>query len=110
MSTNPEFVNIPALIERHAAQVADFEQWASAGNWQAFHDHHYDWWAFPIDKPSSYAFAYTVYSGEITQMWEVSRAATDRMSVVTRSVMAAGFIDGLTQHLTTSCWLQANKE
>jgi hypothetical protein len=67
-NTHPEFVGIPALIERHAAQVAQFEQWAADGNWQAFHDNHYDWWAFPIDKPSSYAFAYTVYSDEIAQM------------------------------------------
>lgn len=71
-NTHPEFVGVPAIIERHTAQVAEFEKWASACNWQAFHSHHYDWWAFPIDKPSTYAFAYTVYSDEIAQMQQDS--------------------------------------
>lgn len=68
VNTHSEFVGIAALIERHARQVAQFEQWAADCNWQAFHDNHYDWWAFPIDKPSSYAFACTLYSDEIEQM------------------------------------------
>ena len=41
------------LRARHAAQVADFESWAAAGDWAHFHREHYDWWAFPIDRPSS---------------------------------------------------------
>ena len=67
-NTHPEFIGISALIEKHATQVAQFEQWAAEGNWQLFHDNHYDWWAFPIDKPSNYAFAYAVFDQEIAQM------------------------------------------
>ena len=35
-----------------------------------FHSSHYDWWAFPIDRPSSYGLKYTVYSGEISRLRE----------------------------------------
>ena len=61
----PELVRIPELIERHAVQVAQFENWDAGCNWHEFHVNHYDWWASPINKPSSYDFSYTVYSCEI---------------------------------------------
>ncbi|MCX6402469.1 MAG: hypothetical protein NT032_00770, partial [Actinobacteria bacterium] len=67
-NTYPEFIGISALVEKHSVQVAQFEQWAAEGNWQAFHDNHFDWWAFPIDKPSNYAFAYAVFDQEIAPM------------------------------------------
>lgn len=45
---------IQNLQERHARQLADFEQWAANDHWHLFsHQHsHYDWWVFPIDRPS----------------------------------------------------------
>lgn len=45
---------IQNLKERHARQLADFEQWAANDQWQRFSPHysHYDWWAFPVDRPS----------------------------------------------------------
>ena len=67
-NTYPEFIGISAIIEKHSVQVAQFEQWAAEGNWQSFHGNHFDWWAFPIDKPSNYAFAYTVFNEEIAKM------------------------------------------
>jgi len=36
-NTHTEFVGIPARIKRHATPVAQVEQWAADGNWQAFH-------------------------------------------------------------------------
>jgi hypothetical protein len=84
---HPEFVDIPEPIERQAARVVRFEQWVADGNCQAFHDNHYDWWAFPIDKPSSYAFAYTVYSDEIAQDVRFRALEISSMSVVTSNVI-----------------------
>lgn len=52
------FVGIPALKEIHSAQLAVFEKWAQAGNWDCFHASnpnpfsHYDWWMFPMDNNS----------------------------------------------------------
>ena len=69
-NTHPEFVGIPALIKRHADQVVQFELWVTGSNWHAFHGNHYDWWAFPINKPSSHGFAYSVFGEEIAQMKE----------------------------------------
>ena len=34
-------------------QNVKFRKWADKGQWKTFHSSHYDWWAFPIDKPSS---------------------------------------------------------
>jgi hypothetical protein len=35
-----------------ADQLKKFEIWAKEGNWQKFHDSHYDWWMFPISRSS----------------------------------------------------------
>jgi len=67
-NTKPEFVGIPALIDKHREQIEKFELWASRGAWMDFHYSHYDWWTFPIDKPSNYGFRYVVYEGEIAQL------------------------------------------
>jgi hypothetical protein len=62
-----EFVGIAQLKKEHSAQLAKFEVWAKRG-YGEFHQNHYDWWAFPIDKPSSYAFKYVVFDEEISEM------------------------------------------
>lgn len=67
-NTHEEFVGIEELIDRHREQVASFEAWANNHQWNQFHDSHYDWWAFPIDKPSSHGYAWTVYDGEVAQL------------------------------------------
>ncbi len=33
---------------------------AEKGEWSEFHDSHYDWWAFPLNEPSSKGFSYTI--------------------------------------------------
>ncbi|MBK9745958.1 MAG: hypothetical protein IPO91_04190 [Chloroflexi bacterium] len=67
-NTDPSFVGVAALTARHAAQIADFEAWAAAGQWSQFHHGHYDWWAYPIMRSSAYGQAYTVYEAEIAQL------------------------------------------
>ena len=63
-NTERAFVGIEKLKQKHAAQIADFERWAAQAEWERFHTSHYDWWAFPIDHPSSYGFMWVVYEGE----------------------------------------------
>jgi len=53
-----EFVGVSAIKELNLSQLEEFRDWASTGNWGKFHSSHYDWWAFPIDAPSSYGFKY----------------------------------------------------
>lgn len=60
------FVGVVKLKEAHRTQVAEFENWAVRRAWQEFHNGHYDWWAFPIDRASSYGLRWTVFDGEIT--------------------------------------------
>ncbi len=56
------------LTERHAAQVAEFEAWAAAMDWERFHTEHYDWWAFPIDRPSSHGTRWVVDAGVAAEL------------------------------------------
>ena len=59
---SPEFVGLEYLKKKHAAQIAEFEQWASERDWMAFHNSHYDWWTFPYGcNTSSYGAAYAIY-------------------------------------------------
>ncbi len=67
-NTDRSFVGLSRLKERHAQQIDEFEQWAAAGNWQKFHASHYDWWAFPISRPSAYGLAWTVYDGDVAEL------------------------------------------
>jgi hypothetical protein len=62
------FVGIAELKRKHAEQLAQFREWESTNNWQALHKAHYDWWMFPVDEPSSYGFAWTVYEGDIAEL------------------------------------------
>lgn len=71
-NTDQRFVGLDALKSRHGEQVAKFENWAWAGDWSAFHTGHYDWWAFPIDRPSSQGLMWTVCAGEIRALNEDS--------------------------------------
>ena len=40
--------------------MEQFSLWADQGVWGEFHSNHYDWWAFPINQPSSHGFLYSV--------------------------------------------------
>ncbi len=65
---DPAFIGVDALKRRHAEQVAAFEAWAAAGDWQRFHWEHYDWWAFPVDRRSSFGMEYVVYEYEAAEL------------------------------------------
>lgn len=67
-NTDPRFVGLQILKEKQSAQLALFEEWASKNQWSNIHNNHYDWWMFPIDEPSSYGYAYTVYEGDIQDL------------------------------------------
>ncbi|MCU0465953.1 MAG: hypothetical protein MUF38_15470 [Anaerolineae bacterium] len=67
-NTDPTFVEIDGLKAEHAAQIDRFRAWAAAHQWNTFHRSHYDWWAFPIDLPSTHGVKYTVYAGDIEQL------------------------------------------
>ncbi len=67
-NTDPQFVGLDKLKQEHSKQISDFEGWAAAGNWKTFHDEHYDWWAFPIHKPSAHGLAWTVYDGDVAAL------------------------------------------
>jgi hypothetical protein len=62
------FVGLELLKQTHSYQIANFEAWAADGNWELFHSSHYDWWVFPIHKPSSNGLAWTVYEGEVSAL------------------------------------------
>lgn len=55
------------LIKRDLAQqLQKFEDWAQANEWQRIHDAHYDWWMFPVERPSSaYGEAYAVNKADV---------------------------------------------
>jgi hypothetical protein len=60
--------DLPALKARHATQIDEFEAWAAAGDWRVFHREHYDWWAFPIDRPSSQGPRWVVSPDEAAEL------------------------------------------
>ncbi len=72
MKTNvdPKFVGLEVLKQKHAKTLAEFRAWAEAGDWASFHRSHYDWWMFPIDEPSGFGLAYTVFEEEIEELRE----------------------------------------
>jgi hypothetical protein len=67
-NTDPSFVGIQALKDHQRRQLELFRQAAARADWMAIHHDHYDWWMFPIDEPSSYGLAWTVYEGDISEL------------------------------------------
>ena len=51
-----------------AEQTTLFQMWANERTWDEFHRNHYDWWAFPIDKPSSHGFKFTLDAPGIAEL------------------------------------------
>jgi hypothetical protein len=67
-NNDSEFVGLERIKTRQKEQLVLFERWASKNQWSNFHSSHYDWWMFPIDEPSSYGYAWTVYEGDIAEL------------------------------------------
>ena len=55
-----EFLGVEQLKLEQLDQLVSFKKWADESNWRIFHDSHYDWWAFPIEKPSGKGFRYSI--------------------------------------------------
>jgi hypothetical protein len=55
-----EFVGVEQLKKEQRDQLAFFQKWAEESSWSRFHENHYDWWAFPIDRPSAKGFRYSI--------------------------------------------------
>ncbi|MGD0803600.1 MAG: hypothetical protein ABSA11_05950 [Candidatus Bathyarchaeia archaeon] len=67
-NTDPHFVGYEVLKNRQRKQLESFEEWTINRRWSSFHTNHYDWWMFPIDEPSRYGYAWTVYDGDIAEL------------------------------------------
>jgi len=67
-NTDPRFVGYEVLKSRQKKQLESFEEWAFNNRWSSFHVNHYDWWMFPIDEPSRYGYAWTVYEGDVVEL------------------------------------------
>jgi hypothetical protein len=53
-------------IQQQKAQIEKFSTYAKKGDWSSFHSDHYDWWCFPINRPSrGYGEAYNFSSDEL---------------------------------------------
>jgi hypothetical protein len=52
--------------------LTEFRRWADEGSWEEFHVNHYDWWAFPIQKPSAHGFAYSLTDEALEELREDS--------------------------------------
>ena len=55
-----DFIGVDTLIQENANQLFQFRTFAQNCDWMSFHSNHYDWWAFPIDAPSSFGYRYSV--------------------------------------------------
>ncbi len=65
---DPKFVGISVIQKKQQETLRMFQRAASARNWAEIHGSHYDWWMFPIDEPSKFGFAYTVYEGDVCEL------------------------------------------
>ena len=69
MKDDDEFVGLDGLKQAQKRQVQHFEGWASAKMWQRFHNEHFDWWTFPIDKGSAATgFKYDVSGAPLEEL------------------------------------------
>lgn len=61
-----ESAKIRDIKEHHAKQLAEFETWAAAQQWDKIHHAHYDWWMFPVSRSSSaYGDRFSVSPAEV---------------------------------------------
>lgn len=68
-NASKEWVGLPALIAKHAAQIATFEAHLAASHFRKIHRAHYDWWFVPIDAlQSMHGQAYSIFAEEIAQL------------------------------------------
>ena len=67
----------------------------SAGDWRRFHISHYDWWTFPIDRPSQHGLRYTVYADDVARLKaDMADPAYDAAIKATAEIAQALGIEG----------------
>lgn len=45
--------NVQDIKKHHKDQLAQFKAWEANREWKEIHQAHYDWWMFPVSRPSS---------------------------------------------------------
>ena len=87
-----EWVGLDRMVACQKEQLEKFRAWAANGDWDAFHNNHYDWWAFPINRASGYGYAYTVFDAEIEALTATPQY-TDRLKeLATLQMLAFGWL------------------
>lgn|GEM_PF-3049454 len=57
------------IREKQEKQLECFEKWAQANQWHLIHQAHYDWWMFPVERPSrSYRDQYSMGRAEVERL------------------------------------------
>lgn len=90
-NTHPEFAGIPAFQKAQQEQLDKFRRWAAKGAWSTFHSEHYDWWTFPTDEPSAYAFQWTVFEAERAQLTALPDYVPNLIELATLLMRAWGW-------------------
>jgi hypothetical protein len=67
-NTDPSFKGIQVIKDMQQQTLAMFQRAAACSAWMDIHAAHYDWWMFPIDEPSGYGLAWTVYEGDVADL------------------------------------------
>jgi hypothetical protein len=67
-NTDAAFKGVTAIKDSQAKTLEMFREAARTSQWTQIHQSHYDWWMFPIDEPSAYGFAWTVFDDEIAEL------------------------------------------
>jgi hypothetical protein len=64
-----DYDKVDQIKKQQFEQLQQFENWADANKWSSIHDAHYDWWMFPVERPSSqYGETYAVGKGEVEEL------------------------------------------
>lgn len=94
-NSSSSFVGIAGLKRKHRSQLDDFERWAAAGSWHAFHSAHYDWWMFPLNRSSAaHGVRYTVYAGDVAALKQDAAFIGDYLRGVELLALAWGWDAG----------------
>ncbi len=67
-SAPPVTAKVANLKRRQAEQLVIFEGYAQKHQWERFHTDHYDWWMFPVNRPSSYGDQYNFSATELESL------------------------------------------
>jgi hypothetical protein len=59
-------IKVKEIKAKQAEQLKSFVRWARAKQWKRIHNAHYDWWMFPVERPSSgHGTKYAVSRAEV---------------------------------------------